>query len=64
MPLTPLFNTIPQFNGAIVTNATPGQTMNIQNVTITGPAAGFSLCNTQRQRRCTGSSSTVRAAVR
>jgi hypothetical protein len=36
---------IPQFNGGIVTNATPGQTMNIQNVTITGPAAGFSLCN-------------------
>ena len=35
---------IPQFNGAIVTNAAPGQTMNIQNVTITGPAAGFSLC--------------------
>ena len=36
---------IPQFNGGIVTNATPGQTMNIQNVTITGPATGFSLCN-------------------
>ena len=36
---------IPQFNGGIVTNATPGQTMNIRNVTITGPAAGFSLCN-------------------
>jgi uncharacterized repeat protein (TIGR01451 family) len=35
---------IPQFNGGIVTNATPGQTMNIQNVTITGPAAGFQLC--------------------
>ena len=34
---------IPQFNGAIVTN-TPGQPMNIQNVTITGPATGFSLC--------------------
>src|SRR6476660_4412470 len=34
----------PQFNGAIVTNAGPGQTMNIQNVTITGPAAGFQLC--------------------
>ena len=34
---------IPQFNGAIVTN-TPGQTMNIRNVTITGPATGFSLC--------------------
>ncbi len=35
---------IPQFNGGIVTNATPGQTMNIRNVTITGPATGFSLC--------------------
>jgi uncharacterized repeat protein (TIGR01451 family) len=35
---------IPQWNGGIVTNAGPGQTMNIQNVTITGPAAGFSLC--------------------
>ena len=35
---------IPQFNGGIVTNAGPGQPMNIQNVTITGPAAGFSLC--------------------
>jgi uncharacterized repeat protein (TIGR01451 family) len=33
-----------QFNGGIVTNAGPGQTMNIQNVTITGPAAGFQLC--------------------
>ena len=64
-PLTPLLHTIPQFNGAIVTNATPGQTMNIQNVTITGPAAGFSLCDALRQQLCcTGSSSTVRAAVR
>ena len=35
---------IPQWNGGIVTN-TPGQAMNIRNVTITGPAAGFSLCN-------------------
>jgi uncharacterized repeat protein (TIGR01451 family) len=35
---------IPQFNGGIVTNATTGQPMNIQNVTITGPATGFSLC--------------------
>ena len=35
---------IPQFNGGIVTNAVPGQTMNIQNVTITGPATGFQLC--------------------
>jgi len=32
-----------QFNGGIVTNAGAG-TMNIQNVTITGPAAGFQLC--------------------
>ena len=32
---------IPQFNGAIVTNAGAGQTMNIRNVTITGPATGF-----------------------
>ena len=36
---------IPQFDGGIVTNVGAGQTMNIQNVTITGPAAGFSLCN-------------------
>jgi uncharacterized repeat protein (TIGR01451 family) len=42
-PLDPTDHTIPQFNGGIVTN-TPGQTMNIQNVTITGPADGFSLC--------------------
>src|SRR5262245_6091467 len=34
----------PQFNGGIVTNAGSGQTMNIQNMTITGPAAGFQLC--------------------
>ena len=40
---------IPQFNGGIVTNATPGQTMNIQNVTITGPATGFSLCDEQQR---------------
>jgi hypothetical protein len=33
-----------QFNGGIVTNAGAGQTMNIQNVTITGPVAGFQLC--------------------
>ena len=33
-----------QFNGGIVTNAGAGQTMNIQNVTITGPATGFQLC--------------------
>jgi uncharacterized repeat protein (TIGR01451 family) len=42
-PADPTDHTIPQFNGGIVTN-TPGQRMNIQNVTITGPAAGFSLC--------------------
>src|SRR5262245_6882038 len=34
----------PQFNGGIVTNAGAGQTMNIRNVTITGPATGFQLC--------------------
>jgi hypothetical protein len=34
-----------QFNGAVLTNATAGQTMDIQNVTITGPAAGFQLCS-------------------
>jgi Putative Ig domain/Right handed beta helix region len=33
----------PEFNGAVLTNAGPGQTMNIQNVTITGPATGFQL---------------------
>jgi hypothetical protein len=33
-----------QWNGAILTNASPGQTMNIQNLTISGPAAGFQLC--------------------
>jgi uncharacterized repeat protein (TIGR01451 family) len=43
-PADPTDHTIPQFDGGIVTNAVPGQTMNIQNVTITGPAAGFSLC--------------------
>jgi uncharacterized repeat protein (TIGR01451 family) len=43
-PADPTDHTIPQFNGAIVTNAGPGQTMNIRNVTITGPADGFSLC--------------------
>jgi hypothetical protein len=42
-PADPTDHTIPQFNGGIVTN-TPGQAMNIKNVTITGPAAGFSLC--------------------
>jgi hypothetical protein len=44
-PADPTDHTIPQFNGGIVTNAGAGQAMNIQNVTITGPAAGFSLCN-------------------
>jgi hypothetical protein len=33
-----------QFNGGILTNASAGQTMNIQNLTVTGPAAGFQLC--------------------
>jgi len=31
-----------QWNGGIVTNA--GTSMNVQNVTITGPAGGFQLC--------------------
>src|SRR4029077_8826175 len=44
-PADPTDHTIPQFNGGIVTNAGAGQTMNIENVTITGPASGFSLCN-------------------
>jgi hypothetical protein len=34
----------PQFNGGVLTNAGPGQTMNIENLTISGPAAGFQLC--------------------
>ena len=34
----------PQWNGGIVTNAGPGGTMNIENVTITGPVDGFRLC--------------------
>jgi Putative Ig domain/Right handed beta helix region len=33
-----------QWNGGILTNANPGQTMNVQNLTIAGPAAGFQLC--------------------
>ena len=33
-----------QFNGGILTNASPGQTMNIQNLTISGPVTGFQLC--------------------
>ena len=34
----------PQFNGAILTNATAGQTLNIQNLTVSGPATGFQVC--------------------
>jgi hypothetical protein len=30
------------YSGAVLTNAGPGQTMNIENLTVTGPAAGFS----------------------
>ncbi|HEY2656414.1 MAG TPA: putative Ig domain-containing protein [Solirubrobacteraceae bacterium] len=30
------------YTGAVLTNATSGQTMNIKNLTITGPTAGFS----------------------
>jgi large repetitive protein len=33
-----------QFDGGILTNATTGQTMNIQNLTISGPVTGFQLC--------------------
>jgi hypothetical protein len=33
-----------QWNGAILTNANPGQTMNIEKLTVSGPAAGFQLC--------------------
>jgi hypothetical protein len=33
-----------QFNGGVLQNATPGQTMNFENLTITGPAAGFQQC--------------------
>ncbi len=51
-----------QWDGGIVTNAGPGQTMNIQNVTISGPATGFQLATDQHERACTGSSSTMRAA--
>jgi hypothetical protein len=35
---------VPQFNGGILTNAGPGQTMNIQNLTVSGPATGFQVC--------------------
>src|SRR5262245_61906142 len=33
-----------QWNGGILTNESAGQTMNIQNLTVSGPAAGFQLC--------------------
>jgi uncharacterized repeat protein (TIGR01451 family) len=33
-----------QFNGAILTNAAPGQTMNIENLTVSGPVGGFQIC--------------------
>jgi hypothetical protein len=33
-----------QWNGAVLSNATAGQTMNFENLTVTGPAAGFQLC--------------------
>jgi uncharacterized repeat protein (TIGR01451 family) len=33
-----------QFNGAILTNASAGQTMNIENLTVSGPAGGFQIC--------------------
>jgi uncharacterized repeat protein (TIGR01451 family) len=33
-----------QFNGAILTNASAGQTMTIENLTVSGPASGFQLC--------------------
>ncbi len=34
----------PQWNGPIVTNAAGATSMNIQNVTVTGPEDGFQLC--------------------
>jgi hypothetical protein len=33
-----------QFNGAILTNASAGQTMNIENLTVSGPVGGFQVC--------------------
>ena len=33
-----------QWNGAILTNESPGQTMNIQDLTVSGPEAGFQVC--------------------
>jgi hypothetical protein len=34
----------PEFNGAILTNESAGQTMNIENLTVSGPATGFQIC--------------------
>ena len=39
-----------QWNGGIVTNEAPGGSMNIQNLTVTGPEDGFQLCVDGRQR--------------
>jgi uncharacterized repeat protein (TIGR01451 family) len=33
-----------EFDGAILTNASSGQTMNIENLTVSGPAGGFQVC--------------------
>ena len=33
-----------QFNGGVLTNESPGQTMNIENLTVSGPATGFQVC--------------------
>jgi uncharacterized repeat protein (TIGR01451 family) len=33
-----------QFNGAILTNGSSGQTMNIENLTVSGPIGGFQVC--------------------
>jgi hypothetical protein len=35
---------IPQFNDPILTNETAGQTMHIENLTVSGPATGFQVC--------------------
>ena len=56
------------YTGAVVTNAAGATSMNIENLTITGPATGFPFpipapsCNAFRVRGCSGSSSTTRAA--
>ena len=50
-----------QWNGGIVTNATAGATMNIQNVTIVGPVDGFVVSLISRTSSM-GSTSTMRAA--